>query len=138
MDIKPGGLVAVDFDGVINSYTTRGPALVDEPEPGALEFIKRLIDAELVPVVFTTRARSPYGIKAVKTWLAKWGFPDMEVTADKFAALAYVDDRAAPYVPRSGDWDSVWARLEDLAGLNERRGVEELAEFTLELADTNV
>lgn len=137
MSLRPGGLIAIDFDGVINSYQHRGPELVDPPEPGALEFVNKMIAADLIPTVFTTRARTRTGRKAVREWLKHYGFPEMHVTADKFAALAYIDDRAAVYVPRTGDWDSVWARLEELTDLNSRRGIEDLAEFSPELQDTN-
>jgi hypothetical protein len=135
--LKPGGLIAVDFDGVINSYWTRGPELVDAPEPGALEFIQRLISIGLIPIVFTTRARTRTGRKAVREWLKKYGFPEMHVTADKFAALAYVDDRAAPYIPRTGDWETVFNRLVELSELNHQRGVEDLHEFSPAMQDTN-
>ncbi len=53
------GIVAIDFDGVLNEYhgwfvdrnATRGPV------PGALEFVRRLIDHGYEPVIFTCRGR---------------------------------------------------------------------------------
>lgn len=136
MTIKPGGVIAVDFDGVINSYQTRGADLIDPPEPGALEFINYLIELGLDPVVFTTRARTPKGTLAVEDWLEHYGFPKMRVTHEKFAALAYVDDRACPYIPRSGDWGSVMDRIEALTELNSQRGIPD-GVITRQLTDTN-
>ena len=93
--------VAVDFDGVLNSYRTKvgldkQHLLPDPPVDGALEWVTELLKHFNV-VVFTCRASFPQGKEAIETWLEKHGFPALPVTSEKPIAHAYVDDRAIPF-----------------------------------------
>jgi len=90
--------VAVDFDGVLNSYTTPWEAphkIPDPPVPGAIEWLNSL-PADWEVYVFTTRAQSVDGIMAVRRWLKRYGYwkaPWTIVTQQKLAAHVYIDDR---------------------------------------------
>ncbi len=97
--------VAIDLDGVLHSYTRgwTGPYPEDDPNPGAVEFVEGLIADGFRVVIMTTRASTIEGEAAVFTWLEHHGFPPLEVTSKKIPAIAYVDDRAVPFV---GDWEA--------------------------------
>ena len=94
---RHGETIAVDFDGVLNSYQTKvgldkQHLLPDPPVEGALEWVTELLKHFNV-VVSTCRASFPQGKTAVETWLKKHGFPELPVTPEKPIAHAYVDDR---------------------------------------------
>lgn len=100
--------VAVDFDGVLHSYTSpwAGASVIpDPPVAGAIEWLSRLIQ-DFEVVVFSTRAKWWFGRRAMRRWLKTqagnlWyesmgyrGLEDVAFSATKGAALVYVDDRA--------------------------------------------
>lgn len=94
---KHSRTIAVDFDGVINSYKTRVGLnrqnyLPDPPVEGALNWVLTTLTKFNI-IIFTCRAVFPEGVVAVKEWLKKWGFPELEVTGEKPIAHLYVDDR---------------------------------------------
>lgn len=94
---RHGTTVAVDFDGVLNSYKTRAGLdkqylLPDPPVEGALEWINEIVQHFNV-VVFTCRASFPRGKEAVELWLERHRFPALPVTHLKPIAHIYVDDR---------------------------------------------
>ena len=99
--MKPAGeryAVAVDFDGVLHSYTTpwAGATVIpDPPVEGAIEWLNETVE-KLDVVVFTTRGHQDGGPAAVMRWLREHGYvgPDLLVTGTKVPALAYIDDRA--------------------------------------------
>jgi hypothetical protein len=115
--------VAVDFDGVIHSYTRgwTGYTPRDAPEPGALEFVQRLLAEGFDVVVMTTRAATREGLFATRDWLVLHGFPDLRVTDQKIPAIAYVDDRAVSY-RHGASWDDVRAAVLELTPNHLRRG----------------
>jgi hypothetical protein len=83
---------AIDFDGVIGSYTGwKGPHHLGEPLPGAIEFLTRLIDHKLVPVIFSTREP-----EALQGWVMQH-CPELslkiQITREKPPAWLYIDDR---------------------------------------------
>ena len=107
---RPGSLdeytIAVDFDGVIHSYTTPwiSPEVIpDPPVEGAIAWLAEMLEHFSV-CIHTTRARTPEGVAAVRAWLkahAPKDRPDMQlfetyfrITSEKPAALIYLDDRA--------------------------------------------
>lgn len=100
---KPKGeryTVAVDFDGVIHSYSSPwvSPEVIpDPPVEGAIEWLNGIID-HFDMVIFTTRGRTAEGRGAVRRWLeengAKGAILASLVTSDKQPALIYLDDRA--------------------------------------------
>lgn len=112
--------VAVDFDGVLHPYTEGwvGSMPADEPPTeGADEFLRTLVDAGYRIVVFSTRCDHPEGLDGTRAWLAKWGLMRHvdDVTCQKPAAVAYVDDRAVAF---TGNWGEV---LDGIAGLAKGR-----------------
>lgn len=90
--------VAVDFDGVIHSYTTPWQAaeiIPDPPVEGAIDWLNQIVkNFELV--IHTTRGKTDAGALAVAEWLVAQGYdgPAFTVTAVKPPALVYIDDRA--------------------------------------------
>lgn len=90
-----GGLVGLDFDGVLNAYMDgwQGPEFIEAPVHGAQAFSRMLITAGYEPVVTSTRAKTPEGRRAMLTWLGAHEFPVMTLTHEKVPALLTVDDR---------------------------------------------
>lgn len=106
--------IAVDFDGVLHSYTTpwQGATIIpDPPVPGAIEWLKSMLPHFDV-VIHTTRGKTPEGRDAVLRWIHQWDpdnywtlneatgmgqkvalVPSLRVTDEKPAALIYLDDR---------------------------------------------
>lgn len=105
--------VAVDFDGVLHSYTSgwTGIEPTDPPCEGAVGFIQGLSNNYTV-VVVSSRAIDPGGAFAIERWLQKHGFPKLDVTSEKVPAVAYIDDRAVVY---DGDFASCFEHVEALA-----------------------
>ena len=96
-------IICIDFDGVINSYTSgwKGiDVLPDAPNEGAFIWLKSLIySKEFLPVIYSSRSKLPMGIEAMKNWFR---FHDFEKAlldkllfpTQKPAAYLTVDDRA--------------------------------------------
>lgn len=117
--------IAIDFDGVIHSYTSgwQGVEIIpDPPVPGAIEFVCECLGREGVePVIYSTRAETPRGRYAIRTYLEAHGLPPesvFRVTAEKPKAIVYIDDRAwrfdglFPYLPHVLNFKP-WYRRED-------------------------
>lgn len=114
---KPDGeryRVAVDFDGVLHSYLSPwvdAETIPDPPVPGAIEWLRE-IAAHFSVVIFTTRGKTPEGQRAVRHWLhengLEWGV-NAVVTAEKPAALVYLDDRALRFEGRFPTKDEIHA-----------------------------
>ncbi len=87
--------IAVDFDGVLHSYTSgwKGPVPTDPPVEGAKEFIEFLVNQGYDAIIHSTRADTREGLIGTKQWLADHGFPMVAVQAVKPKAILYVDDR---------------------------------------------
>ena len=95
--------IAVDFDGVIHSYTSPWVAahvIPDPPVDGAIEWLMRMAD-QFDIVIFTTRGKTWRGRRAVLRWLHKKSFylydAEIKVTAKKPPCLIYLDDRAVRF-----------------------------------------
>jgi len=92
--------LAIDFDGVIHSYTSGWlgfDILVDPPVPGAIEFLKDALKHFRVSIM-STRAAEQKGVVAIKEYLQKYGMTKDEVdkihvTSVKIHAKIYIDDR---------------------------------------------
>lgn len=101
--------IALDFDGVLHSYTSgwQGATVIpDPPTEGAVEFVERLLEDGWEVVVCSTRAETPTGRACIVMWLQENGFPVedggiREVCHGKPPALVYLDDRALRF-------DGVW------------------------------
>jgi hypothetical protein len=90
--------VAVDFDGVLHSYSSPwsgADVCPDPPVPGAIDWLHAMVEKFEV-VILTTRGDQEGGNEAVREWLREHGYngPDLRVTSQKVPALVYVDDRA--------------------------------------------
>lgn len=97
--------IALDFDGVLHSYTSgwTGPVPEDPPVDGAQKFVEWLQDKYEV-VLFSSRADTKAGIDGIKSWLKDHNFPALEVYHEKPAAEVYVDDRGFRF---TGDFNKV-------------------------------
>lgn len=119
-------LLAIDFDGVVNSYTSgwQGATLIpDLPTTGAIDFLRAAAKRFNV-VIFSSRSAHDGGIAAMKGWLNYHGLPwewiDDYLTfpTDKPPAHVSIDDRAIQF---SGRWPSLdeidsfqpWYRIEN-------------------------
>lgn len=109
--------VSCDFDGVLHTYASgwTGYEPLDGVEPGSLEMVNELIELGYRVVVVSSRAHITEGKEAIEVWLARNGFPALEVTHEKVLAVAYIDDRAVPYTTGSGAWQEVVNRVDALA-----------------------
>ena len=122
--------IAVDFDGVIHSYTTpwtKAHEIHDPPVDGAIEWMWDTLNGLRQPspsggladpsggwdvVIVSTRARTWRGRLAMRSWLRShagnlWhevmgarGIESVRVTATKVQALVYIDDRAVRFEGR--------------------------------------
>lgn len=107
-------IIAVDFDGVIHSYTSgwQGAHVIpDPPVLGAIDFLVSLLGdgSPARPVILSSRARTWRGRRAIRAWLYEhsgphWhedaffrGISSVKVTAKKPAASVYLDDRAVRF-----------------------------------------
>lgn len=97
----PKPIIALDFDGVVHSYTTEftfPEVIPDPPVPGAIEFIKEMRDNYEI-VIFSSRCQSFRCEREIKKWLINNGLEreyvdELDVTLEKPPADIYIDDRA--------------------------------------------
>ena len=104
--------VAVDFDGVIHSYTTpwkNAHTIPDPPVDGAIDWLWKVIQSFDV-VIFSTRCKSWRGRRAMRQWLRHYAgnlwYPapdglvpleEIRFSREKPPALIYLDDRAVRF-----------------------------------------
>lgn len=100
MDVGPKKYtVAVDFDGVLHSYTSPwvdASVIPDPPVAGAADWLNAIRE-DFEVVIFTTRGNCDEGREAVRWYLGEAGVRDaasLVVTHEKIPALVYIDDRA--------------------------------------------
>ena len=89
--------VAIDFDGVIHSYSSGwhgAESAPDPPVPGIIEAIRDMRKAGYDVVVVSSRCSYPGGEKAIERYLDKHGIQVDGITGEKIPALVYIDDRA--------------------------------------------
>ena len=99
--------IAIDFDGTLNSYDsgwTTPESIPDPPVDGAKTAVEQYLKVGFKVVVFTARAETAGGKLAIELWLAKHGFPALEVTDRKPPARVYIDDKGFHF---TGEWPSV-------------------------------
>lgn len=103
------GTIAVDFDGVIHSYSSKWTTPEEIPDPivdGAIEFLLAALGAGCEVVIYSTRAATESGRDAIRQWLRReaggawWptpagpGIESVKVSGEKPPAIVYLDDRA--------------------------------------------
>ncbi|KKN60313.1 hypothetical protein LCGC14_0533630 [marine sediment metagenome] len=106
------GDIALDFDGVINSYKSGFVAIDNIPDPpveGAFEFIDKLLGVGFRVHIFSTRNGDPKGLQAINDWLLEHGMPqdtldELVLDTGKPIAKVYIDDRAWEF---RGVWPDV-------------------------------
>lgn len=108
---KTGGrpILCLDFDGVLHWYRkgwTSVTVIDDEPVPGALDFVERA-QKHFKIVIYSSRNYQPGGIEAMRAWLQKYGFPELEFASQKPGAFVTIDDRAM-------NFNGIWPDLEEL------------------------
>ncbi|MDQ8203593.1 hypothetical protein [Pelagicoccus sp. SDUM812003] len=98
------GWIGVDLDGTLAEYHGwRGMEHIGPPVPRMKERVMEWIDKGFRVKIFTARACSEEGVGHVKRWLAKHGFPDLDVTNVKdFDMAEYWDDRAVQVIENTG------------------------------------
>jgi hypothetical protein len=106
--------VALDFDGVINSYKSgwQGAGKTDEPVDGAAEAINDLLDNGLKIVIYSIRAETKEGEETIRNYLQKLigdRADEIMISSGKPAASVYVDDRAINF---NGDWEAIPGQIE--------------------------
>lgn len=94
--------ILVDFDGTIcQEGKFIAPHIIPfGPEPFAVEALKKLSEYFTI-VVYSVRAQSEGGKKAIEDWMKKYDAPYSKVTNKKEMAVLYIDNRAIRY---TGDW----------------------------------
>jgi len=97
--MKRAWRLALDFDGVINSYVSGylpgdDSYLPDPPTKGAKEFILKAMECFEEVIIVSTRARTAKGVMAMHEWLRKYDLPNLNIFFEKLPATVYLDDRA--------------------------------------------
>lgn len=89
--------VALDFDGVIHSYSSgwQGASNIpDPPVPGIKEAINELRQRGYQIMVFSSRATTYPGYNAIREWMTRNHIHFDNITSEKPPCLVTVDDRA--------------------------------------------
>lgn len=105
--------VAIDFDGVLNSYSGgwKGASKTDAPVSGAAEAIRAIREFGYDVSIYSTRASTKEGVQAIRNFCTEKldiEASEMVITDRKPIAEAYIDDRAINF---SGDWKSTINKL---------------------------
>lgn len=104
--------IAIDFDGVIHSNSSKNPFKpIDPPISGAKSALEYL-SSKYEIIIFTCRARKDRpndGVKTVEAWLEKYGMLHLitEITSIKPRAFAYIDDKGITF----SNWEDVLKKL---------------------------
>lgn len=96
-------ILSLDFDGVLHwyRYGWKGADVIDdEPTPGAVDFVTKAQQYFKI-VIYSSRSNHPGGIEAMKAWMEKYGFPEVEFATQKPQAFITIDDRAFNF---QGEW----------------------------------
>ncbi len=94
-------VIAVDFDGVINSFAsgwTTSTYLPDPPTDGAIAWLSALVNSPYKIVIFSSRNEDWDAIEAMRGWLLKHGMHPFNINKLQFptkkpACHLLIDDR---------------------------------------------
>lgn len=104
-------IILVDFDGVIHSYKSgwKGMSNIsDEPNPGAIEWLKKVLptpepishfisEPPVRVMIYSSRSKNLFGRQAMKKWFKKYLGPEylevLKFPLFKPAAFLTIDDR---------------------------------------------
>ena len=104
--------VAIDFDKTIAEYEsgTFEPSVVGKPIPGAIAFLKALKQLGFSVTIFSVRAATPIGKRAIEQWVGKYAYGLVDgVTHEKLGFFdVFIDDRAIHF---GGDYKAVMKEL---------------------------
>jgi len=90
-------MIAIDFDGVLAKYNGWNEEKMGEPIEGMKEVVDIIVNELGVESIAIFTTRDP---DAVKIWLGKYDFPEVEVTNIKSPRFHVVlDDRAICFEP---------------------------------------
>lgn len=132
--------IAIDFDGVIHSYTSGWhghDTALDPPVPGAAEFLAQALERGYDVAVCSTRAETVEGRIAIRDYLLNMIPAYLErrirVEAGKPKALVYIDDRGWRFdgtFPSLDDVDlfTPWNKVKDEPGRADRKHVSNVSE----------
>lgn len=98
-EYKGKKILLLDFDGVLHYYRNgwKGPGIIDDdPVPGAVEFVTEAVKHFRV-MVYSSRSHYIDGIPAMRAWLNKHGFPEVEFPKGKPPAHLTIDDRCVDF-----------------------------------------
>lgn len=109
--------IVIDLDGTIAKEDSED-LMANEPQPGAREALRQLMDSGFEVVVFTCRTskqgRPGLDVASeadeVKEWLEKYDIPYSKIDLGyqgKPHAEAYVDNKAIHYDGGTSDWEKV-------------------------------
>ena len=90
---KKKPILAVDFDGVLHSYTSgwQGADVVgDPPVPEAIKFLREAVKHFTV-CISSSRSREPDGIVAMREWLGRWALEQRESDDEDLAWLSEIE-----------------------------------------------
>lgn len=99
-------VLAVDFDGVINSFKSGWSGIgniPDKPTDGAIDWLTKIINNPNFEVqIFSARNKVDYDLEAMKKWLLKNGLTKHELNKISFPVLKpscnlLIDDRAVNF-----------------------------------------
>lgn len=104
--------IAIDFDGTICKF----PKFISPSKIpyGPMEGAKEALDAiheYFRVVVFSVRASTPEGAKAIATWMDENKIPFDSITSEKPHASLYIDDNALRF---EGDWKATLQQITEI------------------------
>ena len=112
--------IAIDFDGVIHSYTSGWTGIEDIPDPpvpGIREAIDDIRRAGYQVVIYSTRCVRQTGQSAIIKWLDKYGIVVDDIVKEKPPAIVYIDDRAICF---DGKPDNLLNKIQTFTPWNKR------------------